>query len=250
MFISLIIYVFFLRSNLINSLSGIAHINRFVDTWMIAGLISIVSMTSSLNAFGQKLEDQKSNRLNDFEVNNNFNVTVINMLYVVTAIIEGAVSTIIFTVICFGYLFIQYKETLISSDMWVVIFYSMLLIVFSSLLFSLITSCLTSTSSFSSLSAIVGTLSGFFSGTYIVYGDLPKFMKQVLDIWPGFQIAAIIRDKMLGSADVKVPKAVLDSLGISSNSEIAILTTLIAMFVCVIVSLFFNMISKKKYLFC
>lgn len=246
MLISLIIYVFFLRSNLISSLSGIGHVNKLVDIWMIAGLISIVSMTTPLNAFGQKLEDKKNNRLNDFVVNNNFSLASLDTLYVITAIIEGVFSTIIFMFICFGYLYMQYKESLFNSNVLVVIFYSILLIIFSSLLFSLITSWLTSTSSFSSLSAIVGTLAGFFSGTYIVYGDLPNFMQQVLDVWPGFQIAATIRNKMLGLTGVNVPKNVLDSLGVVSNSETAILITLIAMAICVVFSFLIIMMSKKK----
>ena len=68
MFISLFIYIFFLRSNMISSLSRIDNIDRFVDTWMVAGLISIVSITSTLNAFGQKLEDKKDRRIDDFIV--------------------------------------------------------------------------------------------------------------------------------------------------------------------------------------
>lgn len=246
MFISLIIYVLFLRSNLISSLSGIAHINKFVDTWMIAGLISIVAMTSSLNVFGQKIEDRKNNRLNDFVVNNDLNMGILNILYVITAIIEGLISTIVFIMICFGYLYVQYKEPLLNSTMLIIIFYSLILIVFSSILFSFITFFVTSTSSFSSLSAIVGTLAGFFSGTYIVYGELPKIMQKVLDIWPGFQIASIIRNKILNSDITNVPSSVLSSLGIGTNIEKTIFVTIFATLIFALISLAFNFLSKNK----
>lgn len=246
MFISLIIYVFFLRSNLINSLSGITQVNKFVDVWMIAGLISIVSMTSSLNAFGQKIEDQKNKKLNDFQINNNLSMRIINILYVITAIIEGTISTLVFIVICFGYLYFKYKESYFYSAFGLTILYSFLLIVFSSVLFSLITSLLKSSSSFSSLSAIVGTLSGFFSGTYIIYGDLPKFMQRILDIWPGFQIASITRNQMLSSINTKIPESTLGSLGVNLNDTKAVLITICAIILCILIALTFKVLKINK----
>lgn len=108
MVISLVIYIFFLRSNLVDSLTGINHSEQFIDTWMISGLISIVSMTSTLIAFGQKLEDKKNNRLDDFIVNSQIKSNTINQLYTLTSVMEGIVSTFIFSLICYAYLSLTY----------------------------------------------------------------------------------------------------------------------------------------------
>lgn len=94
---------------MISSLSRIDNIDRFVDTWMVAGLISIVSITSTLNAFGQKLEDKKDRRIDDFIVNGKLSLAALNRLYTCVSIIEGALSTFIFSLICFDYLSLKYS---------------------------------------------------------------------------------------------------------------------------------------------
>lgn len=228
MFISLFIYIFFLRSNMISSLSRIDNIDRFVDTWMVAGLISIVSITSTLNAFGQKLEDKKDRRIDDFIVNGKLSLAALNRLYTCISIIEGALSTFIFSLICFGYLSLKYSYNAFNMHFVIVFMFSILLIIFSSLVFSFVTEFLKTYSSFSSLSAIVGTLTGFFSGTYIIYGELPNFMQNILRIWPGYQIAAVTRHEITKSIKIETPSSVLSSLGISSDWQKAMMVTIVA----------------------
>ncbi|MGL5899418.1 MAG: hypothetical protein ACRCZW_07095 [Lactobacillaceae bacterium] len=106
--------------------------------------------------------------------------------------------------------------------------FSILLIIFSSLVFSFVTEFLKASSSFSSLSAIVGTLTGFFSGTYIIYGELPNFMQNILRIWPGYQIAAVTRHEITKSIKIETPSSVLSSLGISSDWQKAMMVTIVA----------------------
>lgn len=244
MFISLFIYIFFLRSNLISSLSHINNIDRFIDTWMVAGLISIVSMTSTLNAFGQKLEDKKDRRIDDFIVNGKLSGMTLKKLYTCVSIIEGTLSTFVFSLICFGYLSVKYGYNAFDRQFVIVFMFNILLIIFSSLIFSLVTEFLKTSSSFSSLSAIVGTLTGFFSGTYITYGDLPSFMQNILNIWPGYQIAAVTRYEIIKSIKIDVPAAVLSSLGVSSDLKNAIMVTVVAGVIVLFMASFKNFKSK------
>lgn len=225
MFISLFIYIFFLRSNLIGEFKDIANISKFIDTWMVAGLISIVAVTSPLNAFVQKLEDMATNRLDDFIVNDNLQANKIDKLYTLTSIIEGTLSTMVFSIVCFTYLLIKYQFNVFDIRIIEVLLFNSFLVIVSSLIFSFITDFLKTTSSFSSLSAIVGTLAGFFSGTYIIYGEFPKFMQNFLNIWPGYQIAAITREKLISGINVKIPLGTLVSLGVSFEYSKSMLIT-------------------------
>ncbi|MFT8838349.1 MAG: hypothetical protein ABF900_11225, partial [Liquorilactobacillus satsumensis] len=127
----------------------------------------------------------------------------------------------------------------------IVLMFSILLIIFSSLLFSFVTEFLKTSSSFSSLSAIVGTLTGFFSGTYIIYGELPNFMQSILKIWPGYQIAAITRNEIIKSIKIKIPTSVLKSLGVSSDLKKAVIVTILAGFLVVIITALKNIRLKK-----
>ncbi|RRG18748.1 hypothetical protein D3P96_01830 [Weissella viridescens] len=245
MFISLLIYIFFLRNNLIASLSRVEHVGKFVDTWMVAGLISIVALTTTLNAFGQEMEDRRNNKLDDFSVNSGLRLSAIKWIYTLTAIIEGLVSTIIFAVICFGYLSIRYSENAFNGHFWMSILFNSLLVVFSANFFTLISSCLSTMASFSALSAIVGTLAGFLSGTYIVYDALPKFMQTVLNYWPGYEIAAITRNEMMHGISSGVPNRVLDALGVSSNIGRAMAIVTIGTIICLVINYILSRTEKK-----
>lgn len=121
MLISLVIYIFFLKSNLVDSLSNIPNADKLVDTWMVAGLISIVAITSPLSTFNQKVEDKDSKCLYDILVNSQFSLYKINIVYTLTVIIEGTISTLIFSGICHAYLTTQYKYTLTLNDLAVIL---------------------------------------------------------------------------------------------------------------------------------
>ena len=96
-------------------------------------------------------------------------------------------------------------------------------------------------SSFSALSTILGTLAGFLSGTYIVYDALPNFMRNIVNFWPGYQIAAITRSEMMHEFTTTTPQNVLVALGVSSNIEKAILVVIGA----TIVSMVLNQLSRE-----
>lgn len=247
MFISLIIYILFLRNNILNSFNHVHNMGKFLDIWMVAGLISIVAITSSLGAFSQKLEDKKNDLLFDFIVNGHMKFNDLNKMYTITAIIEGIVATSIFSLICFIYLLIRYDYNVLNKTFILVLLFNFLLVIFSSILFSLITDFLKTSTSFSSLSAIVGTLAGFFSGTYIIYGDLPAFLKKILNYWPGYQIAAISRYECLNSISSKIPNNIFNSLGVNSNFFKALFITIIFIIFIEIVHCLINLHRNYKY---
>ncbi|MEO5286240.1 hypothetical protein [Limosilactobacillus allomucosae] len=231
MLISLVIYIFFLKNNLVDSLNNVPNAAKMVDTWMVAGLISIVAITSPLSAFAQKVEDKDSKGLYDILINSRFSLYKVNILYIFTAIIEGMISTIIFSGICYAYLISQYKYELTVDNLIIIILYIVCLVLFASSLFSIITLFINSTS-FSSLSAIVGTLAGFLSGSYIVIGSLPKTVQNILKYWPGFEIAGLLRNRLMPLSN-NVPSTVSKSLGVVKDNQslISIFMLIFAFFI-------------------
>lgn len=195
---------------------------------MIAGLISIVSVTSALSGFEQMLEDKNSTRIVDFIINSHISKITIEILYFITAIIEAIISTIIFIIICFAYLESQYRINLTIQKIGKILFSVLLLIIFSTLLFYLVVSFIKASSSFASLSALVGTVTGFLSGSYIVVGDLPNVMKQLLHYWPGFEVAALIRGSLCPIRGI--PHHILTQLGIVDNNYPIFITSIEILF--------------------
>ena len=168
MFIILLIYLFFLRENLISNFKGIAHIDQYIDSWMLDGLISIVAVTTALSMFGQKIEDKRLHKIDDFRINRQLNENQVSLLYIISAMLEGIISTSIFMVICYGYLSLNYQINLFNLPFLRSLLLAYLLVIFSCTLLNLLTVFLNTISAFSGLSSLVGTLTGFLSGTYIV----------------------------------------------------------------------------------
>lgn len=241
MLISLLIYIFFLKNDLVDSLGKIPNATKIIDTWMIAGLISIVSMTSPLSAFGQKIEDKKELCLYDAIVNSRLSFSKIDASYIITSIFEGSISTVLFSILCYLYLALQYNFSLSVNEIGLCLLYMLILIVFSSFLFNIITFFINSASGFASLSAIVGTLAGFLSGSYIIIGDLPKFMQSILKYWPGFDIAGLLRNILMPIGNI--PDSIIKSLGILQGYTY-LLSPCILIFILILLKYLFNYLKK------
>ena len=224
MFISLVIYILFLRNNLITMANGYPHFDRFIDTWMMAGLISIVAVTTPLNAYGQLISDEQTGRLADYLVNGQLKSSAVNYLYLLTAVIEGALGTGVFAVICFGYLSLKYQYNPFGAAFLATLLFNFGLVVIASLLYGLLIKLIKTAVAYSSLSAIVGTLAGFFSGTYITYGTLPQLIQKLLNYWPGFRVAALTRHIVTKDLAMNLPQTVQHNLGITSNYNLVMLS--------------------------
>ncbi|WEV40751.1 hypothetical protein [Lactobacillus sp. ESL0681] len=228
MFISLLIYLFFLRNELVASITHYLNISKFIDCWMIGGLISIVAITATLSPFNQMLEDKENEAINDLMINSKIDKKKINILYILNSIVSGTISTVLFMLVCNTFLTIKYNHNFFNTNFVIIILVNFVLIVFSSEFFNLLMIFVKTTSSFSSISAIVGTLTGFFSASYITYGDLPKAMQNVLNFWPGFKVAEITRYELVKDINVGMTNTnnLYETLGINSNIDNALLLTI------------------------
>ncbi|MDR3240943.1 MAG: hypothetical protein LBT37_02065 [Lactobacillaceae bacterium] len=195
-FIGLIIYVFFLRNALISGIPQFINREAFLDLWMIGGLIAIVALTSSVAGFSQYVQDLQNDSLIDFEINGTLG-NLAQIGYMITAFVESFLTTTIFTFICIIYIRLQVsidlESTIILKIMGINIISCLFGVCFSSLFFRI----LKTTSSFASISAIVGTLSGFMSGSYILISSLPKTFATFINYWPGFGTASLYRQLLL-----------------------------------------------------
>lgn len=244
--ISLLIYIFFLRNTLIKSFNTYQNIGKIIDLWMMGGLISISSITTTLAGFNQKLADYNSKAIYDFIINSSFSVKKLNLLYIIAVVIEASLSVTLFTIIIFGYLLLEYGKIINLEKFILIELSSFSLIIFSALMFNFITNYVKTTNSFSSLSAIVGTLTGFLAGTYIPYGSLPNFMQKILNYWLGYQNAAIDRYIMLKGIYFpnEIKKNLFHQLGILEYFKIAIICFILSICTVIILNLF--KVNKAK----
>lgn len=193
-FIVILLYFLFLSENIMTSLPKFKNQKVFVFLWMFAGIIAVNTATAVLGAFGKFIEDKVSRKSEDFLITH-IAPRTLAYSYILYAFIIGFSLTLLLLAFGYIYLFIQFGISLkISLSLLIIIVLSILM---HTLLFYLITLTLKTSSAFSGLSTIVGTLIGFLAGIYIPIGILPTYLQKVITLFPTTQTAVLLRDLLM-----------------------------------------------------
>ena len=160
------------------------------DTWIMAGTLGIVSLTTSLSVLGIIIEDKSRSILNDFYI------APISQMKVTGAYL---LSTICITFLIIGELYIvAYVGSFLTLSALLKVLACMVLSILActAMLFFFM-SFFKSATSFSNVTTIIGTLSGFLMGIYVPVGALPKLLQTVISLFPPSHCAALFRNIMM-----------------------------------------------------
>lgn len=166
------------------------------DTWIIAGTLGIVSLTTSLSVLGIVIEDKSKQIIYDLCISpiSNFQIAV---SYVLSTIIITFLISIV--TLCIGEIYIlAYGGVMLSLSVIVKVFGVMLLSILScTCLLYYFMSFFHHATSFSNVTTIIGTLSGFLMGIYVPVGALPSFLQTIISWFPPSHGAALYREVMM-----------------------------------------------------
>lgn len=174
-------------------------IRWLVDSWIMAGITIVISITVTLAAFAVMIEDEKQRILDGFLVTPILRSHLV-LAYLAAAIVIGTSLSLLTLLLSQAYIVISGGQLLSAASMLQAIglvFYSV--ITSACLLFFLITWVKTS-GGFSTLSTIVGTLIGFFTGIYLPIGILPETLQSVMKWLPFTQTTSLMRQIMTRDA--------------------------------------------------
>ena len=152
---------------------------KMVNYWLISGLTTIISMTSTLGAFGVMVSDKEKKLSEDFKVSpiSNFKV---ELSYAIFAILFGIILTMFSCVFAIG-IFNGFSSLLDYSAMDYLKIFGIVSLstVLSATIVLPVLAFIRTSSAFTTLSTIVGTFIGFISGVYLSIGSV-ALLKQVL----------------------------------------------------------------------
>ncbi len=170
-----------------------ANAEQLVLLWTLAGIIVVNSVTITLTMVGFMVEDECRNRLSSFYVSP-VNRAVFVMGYVIAAVIMGFILCVLTLAVGEFYVW-QTGGTLMTIIEFGHILLLILLNVFMSAgLVFFIANFVHSTSAFSGLSTIIGTLVGFLAAIYLPMGTLPANIQKVLKCLPLLHGSSLMRD--------------------------------------------------------
>lgn len=201
------IYILFLAELQIDNIENVVNgygiptkdIKWLVNCWIIAGLLSIVPVTSCLGSFGVMVEDCEKKIMKDFR-----SAPIHTFKYPVAAVFSSAIVGFIMSVLSFLlysiYIVVQTGYSFHMEQMMEAVGMIMLTSIFSCTILGLFVSFFKTSSSYNGLSIIIGTIVGFINGVYVPLGILPKFLQVIVKVIPFSHTATVFRKILMTEA--------------------------------------------------
>ncbi|VTT26432.1 ABC transporter permease [Streptococcus gordonii] len=177
---------------------------KMVNYWLISGLTTIISMTSTLGAFGVMVSDKEKKLSEDFKVSpiSNFKV---ELSYAIFAILFGIILTMFSCVFAIG-IFNGLSSLLDYSVMDYLKIFGIVSLstVLSATIVLPVLAFIRTSSAFTTLSTIVGTFIGFISGVYLSIGSVGETLQQVMTWFPMTQVNALLKQVLMKDSIAQV----------------------------------------------
>lgn len=198
-FIIIGMYALFLGDVWTSSMTDIVGARNLMDCWIVAGLIAVTSVTTTMGAFGTMVEDKSKKIIKDIHSSPLPRVSIAGG-YILSAFIIGVIMCVVALALCQLYL-LSGGGTLFSGMQLLKIFALILLSTFSNTaLVLLFVSFFQSNNAFSIASTIIGTVIGFMTGIYIPIGQLPAGVQTVIKLFPPSHSALLLRQVIMEDA--------------------------------------------------
>jgi len=166
------------------------------DSWLMAGVLAVATLTTSLGAFSVMVED-KANKITKGFYASPVKRSHITTGYILSPFIVSVIMTTI-TAIAFGaYIIVIGGEMLSITSLLQLLGLILLSSLSATAMVCFIVSFIKSNSAFGTISTIIGSLSGFLMGIYMPIGNLPNAMQTILGLFPPFHAAMLFRQILM-----------------------------------------------------
>lgn len=191
-FIIIGLYVLFLGDLVLSDLDGVPSARFLMDSWIMAGLLAVTSVTTTLGAAGVVVDDQAKGIAKDFQTSPLKRTTLVGG-YVVSIMVVGMVMTVVALLLAELYIVGSGGEFLPLAAFLKVLGLIVLSTLTSGSIVFFLVSFFRTQSAFGVASTVVGTLIGFLMGIYVPLGVLPSSVQLVVKLFPMSHAAVLFR---------------------------------------------------------
>ncbi len=195
-FIIIGLYALFLGDVWTESLSDLTGVRYLMDSWIVAGLLAVTSVTTTMGAFGTMVDDKKKKIIKDIHSSPIPRASIAGG-YIFSAFVIGVIMCLVTLVLAEIYI-VANGGALLGGVTLVKVLGLILLSTFSNTTMVLfVVSFFNSSNAFATASTIIGTIIGFLTGIYIPIGSLPEAVQWVIKVFPPSHSAALLRQVMM-----------------------------------------------------
>jgi multidrug/hemolysin transport system permease protein len=199
-FIIIGLYALFLGDVMESDLESLGNnVQYIISTWIMAGILSVTTITTCMGALGIMVEDRAKNTLKDFTVSP-IRRSAITGSYILSAFIISVVMSLIALVIAVIYILSRGGEIYSVAELIRILGVILLSVISNGSIILFIVVFFKSLNAYSVASTIIGTIIGFLMGIYIPIGNLPSSVQTFIKFFPPSHSAALFRDVMMNNA--------------------------------------------------
>ena len=195
-FIIIGLYALFLGDVWTSNMSEIAGIRFLMDSWIMAGLLAVTSVTTTMGAYGIMVQDREKKITKDFAASPVGNKNIVGG-YIIGAVIIGIIMSLIALALAELYILAGGGELLSAFALLKVLGSIILCTLCNSSLVLFMVSFFKSNNAFATASTIIGTLIGFLTGVYLPIGQLPESVQLIIKCFPPTHGAVLFRQVMM-----------------------------------------------------
>ncbi|MCL1885006.1 MAG: ABC transporter permease [Defluviitaleaceae bacterium] len=191
--------------------------NEIRDTWLMAGVLAVASITTSIGVFEVVISDRLNKVAKGFYASP-VKRSHITAAYVLSPFIVGVLMTTA-TAIGFG-IFILATGGYLPNAIGILQLFGMILLsnITGTAIIGFIVSLIKSTGAWNTIGTIIGTLSGFLMGVYMPIGNLPNPVQNIMILFPPFHSAMLFRQILM---DTPLQSAYTASYGTLDTHELS-----------------------------
>ncbi|NCB74486.1 MAG: ABC transporter permease [Clostridia bacterium] len=195
-FIIIGMYALFLGDVWTSSMSELSGVRFLMDSWIMAGVLAVTSVTTTMGAYGIMVQDKEKKITKDFAASP---VGYRNILggYIIGAVIIGIIMSLITLVLAELYILAGGGELMSMTALFKVLGLIFIGTLCNSSIVLFLVSFFKSNNAFATASTIIGTLIGFLTGIYLPIGQLPESVQLVVKCFPVSHGAVLLRQVMM-----------------------------------------------------
>lgn len=190
------LYVLFIRKKMLDTFCRIPNADLLMDTWMIAGILGITSLTVSMGMYGIMVEDKNK------RIKRDFIISPVSRFSVILGYFFGAAAAGLFmTILAFflsSFYFLSVYQVRLGVEAGIKLFGVFVLLTFSNAAMVLfVVSFIKSSNALACLCTILGALVGFLTGIYIPVGNMPDAVKKMVICFPASHAVVLLRQILM-----------------------------------------------------
>lgn len=194
------LYIIFLQKMQVDAISQsmpvTTELKLLVNEWMVAGLLAIMPVTTTLALFGIYVKDVETKVAADFLATTLHRTTIL-ISYLISSLIIGFVLTVFGYVACTIFLLSAGGELLDFITLVKVLAVILLGVLLSAMFNLLIVTFVKTQNAFSTISTLIGTVIGFLCGVYVPLGVLPSAVQSFIHFFPISHTAVLLRQILM-----------------------------------------------------